>query len=78
MTLLLFVSLVLLAVGHIWFAWTLWTNDQPFMAALLLVIPMPLIGLLAWYLADWDPAYKTPAIVYLSSYALVSVVGLMG
>ena len=77
MTFLLFVSLALLAVGHIWFAWTLWTNDQPVMAILLLLVPMPLVGLAAWYLAQWDAGYKAPAIVYFSGYALVSLVGLI-
>ena len=77
MAFLMFVSLALLAVGHIWFAWTLWTNDQQFMAILLLLIPMPLIGLVAWYQADWDKSYKAPAIIYLSGYVLVSLVGLL-
>lgn len=76
MQLFLFLSLLLLAVGHLWFAWVLWTNDQTLMAILLLLIPMPLVGLFAWWQADWDAAYKLPATIYLSGYALVSLVQL--
>ena len=74
----LVLSVILLTLGHLWFAWTLWTNDQPVMALLLLVIPMPLVGLFAWWQADWDSSYKVPALVYLSGYVLVSLVGLAG
>ena len=48
------------------------------MALVLLAVPMPLVGLFTWWHSDWDAAYKRPAIVYFSGYALASLVGLLG
>ncbi len=75
---LLVLAVVLLTIGHFWFAGMLWINDQRLMALVLLAIPMPLVGLFTWWHSDWDRAYKRPAIAYFSGYALASLVGLLG
>jgi len=75
---LLVVSVILLTVGHFWFAWRLWANGQRLMALILLAVPMPLVGLFAWWHSEWDPEYKSPATVYFAGYALASLVGLLG
>ncbi|CAN5230695.1 hypothetical protein BH11PSE14_BH11PSE14_18440 [soil metagenome] len=76
MHLLLVLATICLVVGHLWFAMLLFRDGETLMGLLVLAIPMPLVGLFAWYQSGWDVSYKLPAIVYLAGYALVILVQL--
>ncbi len=76
MHLLLVLATICLVVGHLWFAFLLLRDGNMLMGLLVLAIPMPLVGLFAWYQSGWDVSYKHPAIVYLAGYALVILIQL--
>jgi hypothetical protein len=67
---------IALVVGHLWFAWMLLRDGDGLLGLAVLVIPMPLVGLFAWYRSDWDASYKLPASVYFAGYALAILVQL--
>ena len=76
MYLLLILATIALVVGHLWFAGMLMRDGDGLLGLAVLVIPMPLVGLFAWYRSDWDPGYKVPASVYFAGYALAILVQL--
>ncbi|MEO6103414.1 MAG: hypothetical protein ABIP44_07230 [Pseudoxanthomonas sp.] len=76
MHLLLVLATICLVLGHFWFALLLLRDGQTLMGLLVLAIPMPLVGLFAWYQSGWDVSYKWPAITYLSGYAFAILVQL--
>jgi hypothetical protein len=74
--LLLILATIALVVGHLWFAGLLLRDGDMLLGLAVLVIPMPLVGLFAWYRSDWDESYKVPASVYFAGYALAILVQL--
>lgn len=69
------IAMVFVTIGHLWFSWELWANDELLLAVLLLLVPIPLIGLFAWYRSGWDANYRMPAAVYFGGYVLAILTG---
>ena len=76
MQLLLVLATVALVVGHLWFAGLLARDGDGLIALAVLVIPMPLVGLFAWYQSGWESTYRLPAGLYFAGYALAILVQL--
>ena len=74
--LLLALATIALVVGHFWFAGLLARDGDGLIALAVLVIPMPLVGLFAWYQSGWESTYTVPACLYFAGYALAILVQL--
>jgi hypothetical protein len=74
--LLLVLATIALIVGHLWFGGLLLRDGDTLMGLAVLAIPMPLVGLFAWYQSGWEKTYKAPACVYFAGYALAILVQL--
>lgn len=71
------IAIILLTLGHLWFSWTLWQADQLFWAVVILLVPFPLLGLIAWWQADWDSSYRPPAFAYFGGYLMAILAGVV-
>jgi hypothetical protein len=73
---LLVLATIVLVGGHLWFAGLLLRDGDTLHGLAVLAIPMPLVGLFAWYQSGWDVSYKVPACMYFAGYALAILVQL--
>lgn len=71
------IALFCLIVGGAWFAWRIWEQGDDWLAAALIIVPLPIVGLFAWYRTGWDETYKAPALMYFGGYALAILVSLL-
>ena len=68
-------AIILSVAGSLWFAWEVYQREDILWAALLVLVPLPILGLYIWYRAGWESCYRSPALLYFAGYGLAFMVG---
>jgi len=66
-------AIVLTVVGTLWLAWRTLDMLSMVWGVLVVLIPIPLVGIFVWFRTGWDSSLRVPMALYLAGYALTAI-----